>query len=124
MNYQLQAEICKTLASPLRLEILHRLAEGPTGVARLAGALGINQAHASQHLAVLRNAGVVEAERVGREVHYRLADPDVIVACDLMGAVLRRRLARLAALSGPFSVGTPIEPEMALSVSVPLGVTP
>jgi DNA-binding transcriptional ArsR family regulator len=95
----LQAEVLKTLASPRRLEILHRLAEGPCEVGRLAEELGASQPNISQHLAVLRAAGVVDAERDGREVRYRLTDPDVMVACGLMRGVLQRRLARLGRLS-------------------------
>ncbi len=97
--YCLQSEVMKVLASPRRLEILHRLAEGPTEVGRLAEEMGISQPNASQHLAVMRAAGIVEAERDGREVHYRLADPDVMRACDIMRGVLMRRLARLGELS-------------------------
>jgi DNA-binding transcriptional ArsR family regulator len=93
----LQAEVLKTLASPRRLEILHLLDRGPMEVGRLAEAIGATQPNVSQHLAVLRSAGVVEAERAGREVRYRLSDPDVMVACGLMRGVLQRRLRRLAA---------------------------
>ena len=95
----LQAEVLKTLASPRRLEILHRLAESPCEVGRLAQDIGVSQPNVSQHLAVLRSAGIVEAERDGREVRYRLADPDVVVACALMRGVLQRRLSRLGRLS-------------------------
>jgi DNA-binding transcriptional ArsR family regulator len=91
----LQAEVLKTLASPRRIEILHELARGPIEVGRLAETIGASQPNVSQHLAVLRSAGIVEAERDGREVRYRLADPDVVVACALMRAVLERRLTRL-----------------------------
>lgn len=91
----LQAEVLKTLASPRRIEILHALARGPIEVGRLAEAIGASQPNVSQHLAVLRSAGIVEAERDGREVRYRLADSDVMVACSLMRAVLERRLTRL-----------------------------
>ena len=95
----LQADVLKTLASPRRLEIIHRLAEGPCEVTRLAAELGMSQPNVSQHLAVMRSAGVVERERDGREVIYRLADPDIVVACGLMRSVLQRRLSRLADLS-------------------------
>ncbi|MEW6224172.1 MAG: metalloregulator ArsR/SmtB family transcription factor [Chloroflexota bacterium] len=95
----LQAEILKTLASPRRLEIIHRLAEGPCEVGRLAEELGASQPNISQHLGVLRSVGLVEAEREGREVRYRLTDPDVVVACGLMRGVLQRRLSRLGRLS-------------------------
>lgn len=96
--YSLQADVLKTLASPRRLEIVHRLAEGPCEVGRLADELGMSQPNASQHLAVLRSSGVVEAVRAGREVRYRLADPDVMVACAIMRGVLQRRIQRLAGL--------------------------
>ncbi|MDH5243661.1 MAG: metalloregulator ArsR/SmtB family transcription factor [Chloroflexota bacterium] len=97
----LQAEVLKTLASPRRLEILHRLAAGPRGVGHLADELQMSQPNVSQHLAVLRTAGLVEADREGREVRYRLADQDVMKACGIMRAVMERRLARLASLSHP-----------------------
>jgi DNA-binding transcriptional ArsR family regulator len=95
--YELQADVLKTLSNPRRLEILHRLADGPCEVGRLAAELGISQPNVSQHLALMRSAGVVTAVRDGREVRYRLSDPDVMVACDLMRGVLRRRLSRLIA---------------------------
>lgn len=103
----LQAEILKVLASPRRLEILHRLADGPVDVGRLATDIGASQPNVSQHLSLLRSAGLVEAERDGREVHYRLTDPDVIRACDLMREVLGRRLTRLGELATP---AQPAEP--------------
>lgn len=95
----LQAEVLKTLANPRRLDILHRLALGPCEVGRLAEEIGAPQPNISQHLSVLRAAGIVEAERDGREVRYRLTDPDVIAACALMRGVLQRRLTRLGRLS-------------------------
>ncbi len=95
----LQADILKTLASPRRLDILHALARGPIEVGRLAEAIEASQPNVSQHLAVLRAVGIVEAERDGREVRYRLADPDVMVACDLMRSVLERRLTRLGRIA-------------------------
>ena len=103
---ELQAEILKTLASPRRLQILHRLADGPCEVGRLAEDLNVSQPNVSQHLAVLRAAGLVEAEREGRGARYRLADPDVMLACGIMRGVLERRLRRLAALSETTAIPT------------------
>ena len=102
----LQADVLRTLASPRRLEILHRLAVGPCEVRRLAEDLGLSQPNVSQHLAVLRNAGLVDADRVGREVRYRLVDPDVMGACGIMRGVLERRLRRLADLSAATTTAT------------------
>ena len=109
----LQAEVLKTLASPRRLEIIHVLACGPLEVGRLAEAIGASQPNVSQHLAVLRAAGIVEAERDGREVRYRLTDADVTAACALMRGVLERRLTRLgqmAAGSSAAAASLPMEP--------------
>ena len=95
--YRLQAEVLKTLSNPRRLEIIHLLADGPREVSRLAEEMGISQPNVSQHLALMRSAGVVEAERDGREVRYRLSDPEIICACETMRGVLVRRLARISA---------------------------
>ena len=106
---RLQADVLRVLAHPARIEILHRLAAGPTEVGRLAEAIGTTQPNASQHLAALRAAGLVEANRHGREIRYRLIDPEVIAACALMRGVLQRRLGRLSLLANqpPRAVGTP-----------------
>lgn len=102
---RLQADVLKVLAHPARIEILHRLADGPIEVSRIAEAIGATQPNASQHLALLRAAGLVEPDRHGREIRYRLTDPDVIVACSLMRSVLQRRLERLALLASTPSPG-------------------
>ena len=90
--YELQADVLKTLANPRRLEMAHLLADEPMTVGRLADRMGLAQPNVSQHLALMRAAGVVLAERNGREIRYRLADPDIIAACRLMRAALQRRL--------------------------------
>ena len=95
----LQAEVLRTLASPRRLELLHLLADGPREVGSLAAELRMTQPNVSQHLAVLRTAGLVDAERDGRGARYRLTDPEVIVACGVMRGVLERRIQRLARLA-------------------------
>jgi ArsR family transcriptional regulator len=104
--YRIQADVLKTLSNPKRLEIVHLLAGGPREVGKLAEELGISQPNVSQHLAIMRSAGVVEAEREGREVRYRLADPEIIVACETMRGVLMRRLSRIseAAMRTPADV--------------------
>ena len=108
--YELQAEICRTLSHPARIAMLHLLAEEPREVGRLASELGISQPNASQHLAVMRAAGLVETERDGRGVTYRLADAGVIGACDLMAQVMRRRLARMAELHASLESKAGTEP--------------
>jgi len=109
---RMQADVLKVLASPARLEILHLLASGPLEVSRIAESIGATQPNASQHLAVLRNAGLVDADRHGREIRYALADPDVIVACNVMRGVLQRRLARLASLASRSQPRTNPSPQL------------
>jgi len=104
----LQSEVLTALANPRRLEILHLLAGGPREVGGIAAEIGISQPNASQHLAIMRGAGIVLADREGREVRYRIADPDVITACDLMRGVLARRIARLAALAETDAASQPV----------------
>ena len=100
------------MESPASTRARHRAARSRNvasrdDAAKRAAEAGASQPNVSQHLAVLRAAGLVEAERDGREVRYRLSDPDVLVACGIMRAVLERRLTRLAALSNPTSTPTP-----------------
>jgi DNA-binding transcriptional ArsR family regulator len=97
--YELQADTLRTLAHPRRLEILHALAVAPSNVGQLAHRLGLSQPNVSQHLALMRASGLVIAERQGREIRYRLADPDVIRACALMRQAMQRRLMSLATAS-------------------------
>jgi DNA-binding transcriptional ArsR family regulator len=110
---KLQADVLRVLASPARLEILHCLATEPLEVGRLAAKVGLSQPNVSQHLGVLRAAGLVSADRHGREIRYRLTDPDVIVACDVMRGVLRRRLERLAELATTAGATRVIDPQTA-----------
>ena len=67
-------EILRALAAPVRIAIVLQLRESQRCVHELVGALGVTQPLISQHLRVLKSAGVVHGERIGREVMYRLVD--------------------------------------------------
>ena len=68
------SELFRTLADPTRLAIFERLArEGERSVGELTGQAGVSQPAVSQHLAVLRQAGLVRDRREGRSVRYRVA---------------------------------------------------
>src|SRR3972149_4590304 len=82
--FQLHAELCKTLANPIRLEILSLLRDGKKSVSELAVLTGVRQATVSQHLAVLRQRDVVSTRREGINVYYDVANPKITRACDLM----------------------------------------
>ena len=70
-------ELLRALSAPVRLAVVAELAAGPRCVHELVTVAGTSQSLVSQHLRVLRGAGVVVAERRGREVTYRLADAHV-----------------------------------------------
>jgi ArsR family transcriptional regulator len=77
------------LSDPKRLCVLESLASGELSVGDLSSVVGCQVPNMSQHLAVLRSAGLVTARRDGNTVYYRLADPAVLEAYRLI-----QRLAR------------------------------
>src|SRR6478672_13761972 len=68
-------ELLRALAAPVRIAIVLQLRESSRCVHELVDALAVPQPLVSQHLRILKAAGVVAGERTGREVHYRLVDP-------------------------------------------------
>ena len=93
---QLQAEVLKTLASPRLLEILHAVARGRIEVGRLAAEIGAKVSPTPGGASLGRDRG---GRTRGREVRYRLGDPDVLVARGLRRGVLERRLTRLGRMA-------------------------
>jgi DNA-binding transcriptional ArsR family regulator/rhodanese-related sulfurtransferase len=96
--YAQYARIGKALASPHRLEALELLAQSERTVESLAEELGLSVANLSQHLQVLRAAGLVDTRRQGLFVHYRLADASVVALSGALRTVAERRLADLERL--------------------------
>jgi DNA-binding transcriptional ArsR family regulator len=91
--HQLHAELCQALADPKRILILYALAEQPLTVGELGERLAIRQSNVSQHLAVLRDRGLVATEREGTSVRYSIKYPMVVDALDLLRGVLKDKLA-------------------------------
>jgi len=86
-SFRRRAELCRVLTDPKRLLILDALRAGDRSVGELADELGCTMPNTSQHLAQLRSAGLVASRREGTTVHYRLAEPRITAACDLVGAI-------------------------------------
>jgi DNA-binding transcriptional ArsR family regulator len=83
--------LLKELADPLRLAVISRLGNfGPTTVTRLAAELDVPLPQLSNHLRRLRDAGLVTAERSGRQAVYELADPDVVALLPLLDRLTGR----------------------------------
>jgi ArsR family transcriptional regulator len=77
--YQITADLIKALGHPARLQILEALAEeGEACVCHLEWRLGLRQAYLSQHLARMREAGLVTDHRQGLNIFYALSSPDII----------------------------------------------
>lgn len=92
-RYRMHADVCKVLTDPKRLMLLDALRTGEHSVGELAEAIGATLPNASQHLAVLRGAGLVDGTRSGTTVLYRLAEPAIVEACDVIHAIVERRQA-------------------------------
>ena len=96
--YEQIARIGKATASPSRLELLDLLCQGPRTVEALAGQIGQSVANTSHHLQVLRRARLVDAEKAGLYVTYRLADPRVAAFFLQLRSLAQSRLAEIERL--------------------------
>ena len=99
---KLQAELCKSLSNPKRLQIIQELRESEKTVSELAERLALKQSNASQHLGVLRKIGLIAYRKQGNAVYYRLVNPKIGVACDLVHEVLAEQLEANRQLSSLF----------------------
>jgi len=97
--FELQAEICQTLANPKRLQILSLLKKGELSVGKMVKAMSIAKANLSQHLSVMRQKGILITRREGTTIYYRLARPKITEACGIMREVLMESLADQEKLS-------------------------
>jgi DNA-binding transcriptional ArsR family regulator len=87
-----QVRICKAFANSTRLVILDLLGSREWPVSKLQQELGVSKPNLSQHLAVLKAAGVVVTRRQGKQVYCSLAMPEVKSACQLIRNMLRAQL--------------------------------
>ncbi len=81
---ELHERVCKAIADPKRLLMITVLRDGELKVGDIAEMLGVSQSNASQHLAVLRDRGIVATRRSGTSVYYSLRSQKVLAAIDLM----------------------------------------
>ncbi len=91
--FEMHAEICKVFTNPKRLEIISLLRDHERSVKELAELMKTPQANVSQHLAVLRQKNVVVTRKDGTTTYYKIANPKISKACDLMREVLLEQLA-------------------------------
>jgi rhodanese-related sulfurtransferase len=96
------ARTAKALASGRRMELVDVLANGERTVEALAGEVGLSVANTSQHLQVLRQAGLVTGRRQGTSIFYRLAAPEVFQLWQALRTVAASRLAEVERLAAAY----------------------
>ena len=88
-EFERTAVVGRALADPKRLCVLESLADGELSVSDLSTTVGCQVPNMSQHLAVLRSAGLVQSRREGSTIFYRLADVRVLEAYRLIQSLAR-----------------------------------
>ncbi len=90
--YEMHADVCKIFSHAKRLEIINSLKEKELSASELIERIGISKANLSQHMSVLKAKGVISTRREGINIYYRIANPKIIQACNLMREVLMEQL--------------------------------
>lgn len=90
--FEREAAICRAFANPTRLRLLDALAQHECSVSELQKRLGVSGPNLSQHLTVLKSAGVVLAHRRGNQVFCSLLMPEVKETCGMLRKLLRAQI--------------------------------
>lgn len=97
-HYEMHADFCKFMGSAKRIEILFLLGDGELCVEDMANRMNVPIANVSQHLAIMRDRGVVASRRAGTKVFYHLANPKTLQACILMREAMLERMESYATI--------------------------
>ncbi len=95
---QLHANICSAISEPNRILLLYAIDEKDRNVNNLANTVGISQSAASRHLKVLKERGLILANKEGPQVIYTLADDRIIKALNMLRELMLDNLAQRADL--------------------------
>ena len=90
--FKLQADVCKVIANPVRMELIDILKGGEKSVTELVEATGLQKSNISQHLSLLKSSGVAVSRRDGQSIYYSISNKKIIEACSLMREVLKEQL--------------------------------
>lgn len=91
--YELHARVCQALSHPSRLRLLDLLRSGERTVKDLVALTGSSQPNLSLHLKVLLEAGILARRQAGTTAWYRVSQPEVFDAVDILRRILTRRIA-------------------------------
>jgi ArsR family transcriptional regulator len=89
---KLQADICKIFANDKRLEMINLLKDKEMSNSELMQKTGLSKVTMTQHMNVLKSKGVIAVRREGVQLYYRIANPKIMQACNLMKEVLIEQL--------------------------------
>ena len=90
--YKIHAEMCKVFSNSTRLEILNLLRDKELSVTELIEKTNLSQANISQHLSIMKSKGIVTSNRKGKNIYYKLVNPKIIKAFDIIRDVLAEKL--------------------------------
>ncbi len=90
--YKLHAEICKVFSNSIRLEILNLLRNKSLSVTELIEKTKLSQANISQHLSIMKSKGIVVSNRKGKNIIYKLTNPKIITAFDIIRDILAEKV--------------------------------
>ncbi len=96
--YSYHAEMCKVFSHPKRLELINLLREKEMSAGKLGERLGLAPANLSQHLTMMRERHILVSRKAGNVVYYRIVNPRLIEAFDLLREILFEQIRQDAAL--------------------------
>ena len=92
--YEIHAEMCKVFSNSTRLEILNLLRNKELSVTELIKKTKLSQANISQHLSIMKSKGIVVSNRNGKNIYYKLTNPKIIKAFDIIRDILAEKLKK------------------------------
>ena len=92
--YEIHAEMCKVFSNSTRLEILNLLRNKELSVTELIKKTQLSQSNISQHLSIMKSKGIVVSNRNGKNIYYKLTNPKIIKAFDIIRDILAEKLKK------------------------------
>ena len=96
--FELHASMCKVFSNPKRLEVINTLREGEMSVGEISKTVGVPIGNLSQHLTMMKARGILSSRKEGNAVYYRLANPKMLKAFDILREILFERISKEGAL--------------------------
>ena len=92
--YEIHAELCKVFSNSTRLKILNLLRDKELSVTELMEKTSLSQANISQHLSIMKSKDIVTSNRKGKNIYYKLSNPKIMKAFDIIREVLVEKLKK------------------------------